>query len=218
MGQCSGRLIVNWIVSESATRSDLPSHSSSCRGTSFFQDHILQAPPKRSGSNSPRSNGFTIVLFGPLLALVHATRAEALFLLEPYGRGLDLSLAADHHLHRASDAEEAVLSFCRHWSSRANGTRPDFGAGALDAGRVSQNAFTILKNSGRRVRRRARLALRIDSGRSRKSSPSMASMSKAQSWTSSLCLFECSALKIGDAINAKDDCLAIDDEMLPPVP
>ena len=77
----------------------------------------MQAPRKRSGSNSPRSNGFTIVLFGPLLALVHATRAEALFLLEPYGRGLDLSLAADHHLHRASDAEEAVLCFCTHRSS-----------------------------------------------------------------------------------------------------
>jgi len=64
-------------------------------------------------------------LFDPLLALVHAPRAEALLLLEPYRRGLDLSLAADDYLQRAFDAEEAVLCFCRHWSSRANGTRPD---------------------------------------------------------------------------------------------
>ena len=59
-------------------------------------------------------------LFGPLLALVHAARAEALLPLEPYGRGKDLSLAADHYLHRAFDAEEAVLlCFCSNWSSPA---------------------------------------------------------------------------------------------------
>jgi len=45
--------------------------------------------------------------------------------------GLDLSLAADHCPHQAFDAEEAVLCFCRHWSSRAKGTRPDFGAGEV---------------------------------------------------------------------------------------
>jgi hypothetical protein len=39
------------------------------------------------------------------------------------------------------------------------------------------------------------LALRIESGRLRRSCPSMASTSKAQSCTSSLCLPECSALK-----------------------
>ena len=36
---------------------------------------------------------------------------------------ITLSLATDHYLHRAFDAEEAVLCFCRHWSSRADGTR-----------------------------------------------------------------------------------------------
>jgi hypothetical protein len=49
----------------------------------------------------------------------------------------------------------------------------------------------------RRASSRARLALRIESGSFRKSSPSIASMSKAQSGTSSLCLPECSALKAG---------------------
>jgi len=49
--------------------------------------------------------------------------------------------------------------------------------------------------SGRPRRSRARLALRIESGRRRRSSPSIASTSKAQSCTSSLCLPECSALK-----------------------
>ena len=49
-------------------------------------------------------------LFGAVLALVHAARAEALLPLEPYGLGLGLSLlAADDYLHRAFDAEEAVL-------------------------------------------------------------------------------------------------------------
>src|SRR6516164_703724 len=59
----------------------------------------------------PLSNGFTNVLSGLFgqVALVHAARAEALRPLEPYGRGLVLSLAADHYLHRAFDAEEAVL-------------------------------------------------------------------------------------------------------------
>ena len=82
-------------------------------------------------------------LFGPVLALVHAARAEALLPLEPYGRGLDLSLAADHYLHRAFDAEKAVLCFWRHWSSHANGTRPDFGAGAHDAGPCPPRTFTV---------------------------------------------------------------------------
>src|SRR6516165_10509594 len=82
---------------------------------------------ERSGPNSPHSIGFTNVLFdlfGPRLALGHASRAEALLPLEPYGRGKDLSLAADHYLHRAFDAEEAVHCFRRHWSSHATGTRP----------------------------------------------------------------------------------------------
>jgi hypothetical protein len=60
-------------------------------------------------------------LFGPRLAL----GAEALLPLEPYGRGLDLSLTADHYLHHAFDAEEAILCFCMHWSSRADGTAND---------------------------------------------------------------------------------------------
>src|SRR6516164_7637996 len=84
---------------------------------------IWHAALKRSGPISPRSNGLVNVLFGlfgRLLALVHAARAEALLPLEPYGSGKDLSLAADHYLHRAFDAEEAVLlCFCRHWSSPA---------------------------------------------------------------------------------------------------
>ena len=98
---------------------------------------MSQAAGERSGPISPRSNGLTNVLFGlfgPLLALIHAARAEALLPLEPYGRGKELSLAADHYLHRACDAEEAVLCFSRHWSSHANGTRSDFAAGAHDAG------------------------------------------------------------------------------------
>jgi hypothetical protein len=91
---------------------------------------------KRSGPNSPHSIGFTNVLFdlfGPRLALGHASRAEALLPLEPYGRGKDLSLTADHYLHRAFDAEEEaiLLCFCRPWSSRANGTRLIFGAGSV---------------------------------------------------------------------------------------
>ena len=52
--------------------------------------------------------GFPNVLFdpfGPHLALGHAYRTEALLPLEPNGRGLDLSLTADHYLHRAFDAE-----------------------------------------------------------------------------------------------------------------
>jgi hypothetical protein len=48
-------------------------------------------------------------VFGPLLALVHAARAEALLPLEPYGHGKDLSLAADHYLHRAFDAKSGPL-------------------------------------------------------------------------------------------------------------
>jgi len=44
---------------------------------------------KRSGPNSPHSIGFTNVLFdlfGPRLALGHASRTEALLPLEPNGR------------------------------------------------------------------------------------------------------------------------------------
>jgi hypothetical protein len=40
-----------------------------------------------------------------------------------------------------------------------------------------------------------RLALRIESGSLRRSSPSIASTSKVQGWTPSLCLPECRALK-----------------------
>jgi hypothetical protein len=46
---------------------------------------------------------------------------KALLPLEPYGRGLVLSRAADHYLQRAFDAEEAVLCFGRHWSFVLNG-------------------------------------------------------------------------------------------------
>ena len=69
---------------------------------------------ERSGPNSPHSIGFTNVLFdlfAPRLALGHASRTEALLPLEPNGRGLDLSLTADHYLHRTFDAEEAILCF-----------------------------------------------------------------------------------------------------------
>jgi len=55
-------------------------------------------------------NGFTIVLFvpfGPLIALVHAPRAEVLLPREYYGCGLDVSLAslpittyAEHSMQR----------------------------------------------------------------------------------------------------------------------
>jgi hypothetical protein len=95
----------------------------------------------RSGPNSPHSIGFTNVLFdlfGPRLALGHASRTEALLPLEPNSRGLDLSLTADHYLHRAFDAEEAILCFCMHWSSRANGTRLIFGAGSARCGAESE--------------------------------------------------------------------------------
>ena len=53
-------------------------------------------------------------LFGSLLVPGHASRAEALLLLEPYSRGLYLSFAADHYLYRAFGAEEAVVCLCRH--------------------------------------------------------------------------------------------------------
>ena len=76
-------------------------------------------------------------LFAPRLALGHASRTEALLPLEPNGRGLDLSLTADHYLHRAFDAEEAILCFCMHWSSRADGTRLIFGAGSARCGAAS---------------------------------------------------------------------------------
>jgi hypothetical protein len=49
--------------------------------------------------------------------------------------------------------------------------------------------------SGRRANSRANFLLRIESGTSLRSLPSIASISKAQSCTSSLCLPECSALK-----------------------
>jgi hypothetical protein len=58
--------------------------------------------------------------YGSLLALVRAARAKTLLSLD-YGRGLDLSFAADHYLHQAFDAHETVLCFCRYWSSGANG-------------------------------------------------------------------------------------------------
>ena len=77
----------------------------------------MQEARKRSGPISPRSNGFTNVLFdlfGSLLVPGHASRAEALLLLEPYSRGLYLSFAADHYLYRAFGAEEAVVCLCRH--------------------------------------------------------------------------------------------------------
>jgi hypothetical protein len=71
--------------------------------------------------------------------------------------------------------------------------------------------------SGRRANRRDKLPLRIDNGRSRKSSPPIASTSKAQSCISPLCLPECNALKIGHHFNTRDHSFAIDDELLLPV-
>ncbi len=75
-------------------------------------------------------------------------------------------------------------------------SRPMLQAARKRSGPISpcSNGLTKMP-SGLPRSSRARFALRIDSGRSRKSSPSSASRSNTQSCTSSSCLRECSALK-----------------------
>jgi hypothetical protein len=71
--------------------------------------------------------------------------------------------------------------------------------------------------SGRRASSRCRLALRMDSGSRRRSSPSIASTSKAQSCTFLVVLAGMQRVEVGDALHAQHHRLAVDDEPRLPV-